>query len=68
LHPNPFARFLSIARAGFLAFKKALMEHEKQLLRVKFPTADEEQIELLAKTFRPQCPGLSFVVVEKSTI
>ena len=57
----------AVERPGFLVFKKALMEHEKQLLRAEFPTADEEQIELLAKTFKPQCPGLSFVVVEKNT-
>jgi hypothetical protein len=56
----------AVPRAGFLVFKKALMEHEKQLLRAEFPTADVEQIDLLAKTFRPQCPGLIFAVVEKN--
>ena len=56
----------AVERPGFLVFKKALMEHEKQLLRAEFPTADVEQIDLLAKTFRPQCPGLIFAVVEKN--
>ena len=56
----------AVAKPGFLVFKKRLMEHEKQLLSAEFPTADDEQIDLLAKTFRPQCPGLIFAVVEKN--
>jgi hypothetical protein len=57
----------AVERPGFLVFKKALIKDEKKLLRAQFPQADEEQNELLAKTFKPQCPGLSFVVVEKNT-
>ena len=46
----------------FTTYKKQLIANEKKLLREKYPTATESEINIMAKLFAPQCHEALFSI------
>jgi hypothetical protein len=52
----------AVPKINFTILKRQLIENEKRLLRERNPTADETEIEVMAKVFSPQCPDALFTI------
>jgi hypothetical protein len=52
----------AVPKTNFTILKRQLIENEKRLLRERNPTADETEIEVMAKVFSPQCPDALFTI------
>lgn len=58
---------LQQVKAWIQIFQESADQPQEKLLWTQFPTANDERIDLLAKTIKPQRPELTFVVPEKNS-